>query len=65
MVFRDVHYLIKILSMHEGCRKARGLADELKVEVIDKELKLRVYNEIRETVIAVYLETRKQNGGDD
>lgn len=51
--------------MHEGCRKARGLADELKVEVIDKELKLRVYNEIRETVIAVYLETRKQNGGDD
>eukprot|EP00347_Sterkiella_histriomuscorum_P022855 403336899 len=66
LIFRDIYYLLKILSMHQGCRQAMGLADELKEDVIDKDLKLKVYNEIRETVIAVYLDTRKMNnGGDD
>ncbi|CDW78613.1 UNKNOWN [Stylonychia lemnae] len=63
LVFRDIYYLAKILSMHQGCRQALGLADELKEEVIDKEVKLKVYNEIRETVIEVYIDIRKQNKG--
>ena len=49
--------------MHQGCRQAQGLEDELKEIVIDKELKLKVYNEVRETVIEVYLDVRKQNKG--
>lgn len=36
-----------------------GLADELKEIVIDKEIKLKVYNEIRETVIELYIDIRK------
>lgn len=42
-----------------------GLSDELKEVIIDKELKLKIYNETRETIIDMYLELRKQVGGAD
>lgn len=37
-----------------------GLSDELKEIVIDKDLKVKVYNETRETIIEMYIELRKQ-----
>lgn len=40
-----------------------GLKDELKEIIIDQETKLKVYNEVRETVIELYIEIRKQNKG--
>lgn len=40
-----------------------GLADELREVEIDKELKLKVFNEVRETIIEMYFDLRKQNGG--
>jgi hypothetical protein len=40
-----------------------GLTDELKEEIVDKELKMKVFNESRETIIEMYLELRKQMGG--
>jgi hypothetical protein len=40
-----------------------GLKDELKEIVIDQETKLKVYNEVRETVIELYIDIRKQNKG--
>jgi hypothetical protein len=36
-----------------------GLTDELKEEIVDKELKMKVFNETRETIIEMYLELRK------
>ena len=63
LVLRDIYYLVKILLMHQGCRQAMGLTDELTDTEIDREIKLKVYNEVRETVIEMYLELRKQNGG--
>lgn len=42
-----------------------GLTDELKEVIIDKDLKVKIYNETRETVIEVYIELRKQIGGAD
>jgi hypothetical protein len=35
------------------------LTDELKEIIIDKELKLKVYNEVRETIIEMFIELRK------
>lgn len=40
-----------------------GLADELREIVIDKELRLKVFNEVRESIIEMYVDLRKQNGG--
>lgn len=59
LALRDIYFLLKILSMHQGCRAETGLADELKEVKIDPLVKLRVYNEVRETVIELYIELRR------
>lgn len=46
--------------MHRGCREEMGLIDELKEYVVDPEVKLKVYNEVRQTVIELFLESRNQ-----
>ena len=56
---RDVYYLYTIFKMHDGCRAEKGIEDELKEEPVDKELLLRVYNEVRECIIEIYLDFRK------
>lgn len=52
IILRDAAYLIKILSYHQGCRD--GKADELNDDDISQETRERIYNEIRNTVIALY-----------
>lgn len=59
LLARDLWYLIRILAMHRGCREEMGLIDELKEYVVDPEVKLKVYNEVRQTVIELFLESRK------
>lgn len=56
---RDVYFLFLILTMHQGCREDQGLEDELIEEKIDTESKLKLYNEVRETMIQMYFELRK------
>jgi len=51
---RDVAFLFKILKMHEGCRAAQGMEDELKEDPVDPELKIKVYNEVREAIMDIY-----------
>jgi hypothetical protein len=60
LLLRDVYYLAHILSMHQGCRHAMGLPDELKEITVDPDVKLKVYNEVRMTVIELFIELRKQ-----
>lgn len=52
MICIDTFYLIKILSMHQGCRF--GLVDELEEEMIDDKKKIQIFNEIRESIIILY-----------
>jgi hypothetical protein len=52
LIFRDVYYLIKILSYHQGCRF--GQHDEMAEEKIDPHSKVRIFNETRSTVISLY-----------
>ena len=65
MSVRDCKYLFKILAMHNGCRHAFGLVDDESEIHIDSELKLKLYNEMRETVIEMFIQIRKDNGGDN
>ena len=65
MAVRDCKILFKILTMHSGCRHAYGLVDEESEIHIDKDLKLKLYNEMRETVIEMFIKIRKDKGGDD
>jgi hypothetical protein len=52
LVFRDVGYLLKILSMHQGCRADRTEdQDDIDVPLEEKE---KIYNDVRNTVIALY-----------
>lgn len=59
LLLRDIFYVLKILAMHQGCRHAMGLPDELKEATLDPLVKLKVYNEVRNTVIELYIELRK------
>ena len=52
LVLRDVGYLLKILFYHNGCRASRP--EEKEEEQIPVEERERVYNETRNTVIALY-----------
>ena len=52
LVLRDVGYLLKILFYHHGCRASRP--EEKEEELIPLEERERVYNETRNTVIALY-----------
>lgn len=52
LLFRDVSYLVKILSYHNGCRF--GKVDELAEESVDPALRIKIYNETRATVISLY-----------
>ena len=49
--------------MHQGCREALNLKDELPLVIIDRDLRLKVYNEIRDTVLEMYIDIRKLNKG--
>lgn len=60
LLVRDLTYLFGILAMHQGCRQAMGLPDELKEIIVDPDVKLKVYNEVRRTAIELFLELRKQ-----
>jgi len=60
IVLKDFGHLAYILSMHEGCRQAMGLVDEMESIEIDPRLKLKVYNEVRQTAIELYIELRRQ-----
>jgi hypothetical protein len=57
LLFRDMSYLLKILSYHNGCRF--GKADELAEESVDPQLKIKIYNETRATVISLYKRLQK------
>jgi hypothetical protein len=59
MVLQDIWCLLTILAMHQGCRSAMALSDELEQVRVDSRLKLKVYNEVRQTVIELYIEIRK------
>jgi hypothetical protein len=59
LLIRDMWYLFRIMAMHQGCREATGQVDELKEIKVDPELKLRIYNEVRTTVIELFLEIKK------
>jgi hypothetical protein len=52
LLLRDIGYLMIILCHHQGCR--HGKIDELAEVVIDIGVRDRVYNETRNTVIALY-----------
>ena len=52
LLLRDVAYLMKILSHHDGCRA--GKVDELADDPIDPTVKIQIYNETRATVISLY-----------
>ena len=60
LIIRDIYFLFKIFAMHQGCRAAMKLGDELKEYKVEDALKLKVYNEVRHTVIEIYIELRKQ-----
>ena len=62
LIFRDVYYLIKILSYHQGCRMGVSELDE---EQVNPQLELRVFNEVRATVIALYKKLQKHMRQDD
>jgi hypothetical protein len=57
LIFRDVYYLIKILSYHQGCRF--GKHDEMAEEKIEPISKVRIFNETRATVISLYKRLQK------
>lgn len=59
MAFRDVVNLSRIYAMHQGCRAAFGIKDELAVEEIDDSKELEAYNGARHTVLEQYFEIRK------
>jgi hypothetical protein len=52
LVIRDLTYLMMILCKHQGCR--HGKPDEFGETVMDIELREKLYNESRCTVIALY-----------
>lgn len=54
---RDVCFLMKILSYHNGCRF--GKADELAEERTEPFVKIQIYNETRATVISLYQRLQK------
>ena len=67
-IIRDLWYMFRILTMHNGCRHAAGLQDELPKQKIDVDEEVRCFNEAREIVITKYYEVRKaclKDGGDE
>lgn len=48
---RDIYYMFKILRMHQGCREAGGIFDELEVKKIDVNEEVMRYNEARDVAI--------------
>ena len=52
LVFRDIGYLIKILSYHNGCRASRP--EEQEDNEIPVDVRERIYNETRNTAIVLY-----------
>ena len=59
LIIRDVTFLVKILAMHQGCRFEMGLSDELKEVKMERAMKMKIYNEVRQTVIELYIDLRK------
>ena len=57
---KDVYYFCKLLSMHKGCREAKGLIDEAEEDEIDERLEVVVFEEVRIVVIETYLEIRNR-----
>lgn len=58
IMMRDVYYLCRILLYHQGCREGQGLIEK-EDEGIDAETKVKVYNEIRATVIHLFKKLQK------
>ena len=50
-IISDFYNMFCILLMHEGCRTAQGLQDELPKQEIDINDEVRCYNEAREIAI--------------
>lgn len=57
LLLRDVAFLIKILCFHNGCRYGR--VDEYVEDSIDSDLRMKIYNETRSTVISLYKRLQK------
>lgn len=53
----DISLFAKILSYYQGCRI--GKIDELAEEEINDELKVKIYNETRATIITLYKKLNK------
>lgn len=62
MVAKDTYHLLKILSMHNGCKAADpNKIDDDDDEELSDNAKLNVYNEIRLIVMQMYIEVTEQH----
>lgn len=52
--------MFKILTMHNGCKSAFGITNDLVDDLVDPNEEVRLYNQAREICIMKYFEVRKQ-----
>jgi hypothetical protein len=62
LLLRDGAFLLWILCYHQGCRF--GKVDELDEEEVNPDVRERVYNQTRSTVIALYKRIKKHIAGE-
>ena len=48
---RDAYNFFRLLTMHQGCREAKGFLDEAEVDDEDEQLQVKVFEEVRLVVL--------------
>ena len=65
-IMRDVWYLFRLMTMHQGCKVSTGVQDDMLKEEVDLPEETRLYNQAREAVIEEFYDILwriKQNKG--
>lgn len=57
LVIYDTKIVFVIMSMHNGCQRAKGLEV---IEVKDEEKEIKIYNQLRSTMISMYKQTKDE-----
>ena len=60
IVLMDVKLLLKILSMHDGCKFANKKDEDFPKDKDEDEKMMQLFNDARETAIESYLEVKKE-----
>ena len=58
IALKDVYNFCLLLTMHKGCKEAKGLEDLIEDDEVDENLEVTVYEDVRIVVIEKYLEIR-------